>query len=145
MDPKLAIATKVVRPGKETLHPSDTDWVRIKFSEWERATGNLLACNQEKDSQAKALRRTEVDPGVWRGVELMVVGEQRCLWIPKRLTKLGSRDVVTDVELLEIIPAASSRAPGRRGPPVNVESSAERWHAPGFDLPLTGGRADTTP
>lgn len=101
------LATKVLQVGTGFEHPRGHDKVCVRITGW-TADGKIIdrsdgrqAC--EPDSVYWWL--DSVIAGWSEGLQLMVVGEKRRLWIPEKLAwSTGSRGcVVYDVELLEII------------------------------------------
>ena len=99
------LLSKVVTPGSGTMRPRATDLVQVHYREWD-AAGTTL-----DDSHARG------NPSVWMpaglmegltlGIQLMVEGETRRLWIPEKLAYGGMRGapqgmLVFDVELIKI-------------------------------------------
>jgi FKBP-type peptidyl-prolyl cis-trans isomerase len=99
------LASKVMQKGSGTAHPRANDAVRVNYSIW-RPDGRLL-----DDSKGKPALRpvTGLSEGWAEGVELMVVGEKRMLWVPAALALqprpgVTPSDVTVEIELLEILP-----------------------------------------
>ena len=103
---KDGLATKVTQPGTGKVHPQPNDAVKVNLSVW-KTDGRLL-----EDSKDKPIVRpvTGFFEGWTEGVELMVTGEKRTLWVPEALglkPRPGTPapgDVTVLVELLEILP-----------------------------------------
>lgn len=98
------LASRVLRPGTGTRSPVASDRVRIDYVGWQT--------NGERfDSSLERGRPAEFDvgrvvPGFSEGLELMVEGEQRRLWIPEALAYRGEDPtgmLVFDVELIAIL------------------------------------------
>lgn len=102
------IASKVVTKGKGTEHPKAADQVKVHFSAW-TTDGKLIESSVMQGSPT-VFPLDRVLPGLAEGVQLMVDGEKRRLWIPGKLAfgdtprpGAPSGTVVFDVELIEII------------------------------------------
>ncbi len=99
------IASKVLTPGTGTEHPTATSVVRVNYSGWTTDGNNFDASVRHGGPAEFPLNR--VIPGWTEGVQLMVVGEKRRLWIPQTLAYQGRPGapagmLVFDVELLGI-------------------------------------------
>jgi FKBP-type peptidyl-prolyl cis-trans isomerase len=115
---KDGLATKVTQKGTGTTHPHPNDGVRVNYSMWQ-TDGKLLDASKEKPA---ALPVTGVAPGWTEGVQLMVVGEKRTLWVPAALgfpPRPGTTpsDVTMLVELVEILPGPKTPADVKGPPP----------------------------
>jgi len=100
------LAWKILRPGTGTRHAGPKGVVRVHYTGW------TTAGRQFESSLAKGTPSTfnlsEVIPGWTEGIALMVEGEQRRFWIPKRIAYRGAPGkpegmLVFDVELLEVV------------------------------------------
>lgn len=99
------LASKVIKPGTGTVHPALTDHVKVHYSGW-TTDGKMF--------DSSVVRGTPISFGLdhviagWsEGVQLMVEGETRRLWIPGKLAYDGKPDrpqgmLVFDVELIKI-------------------------------------------
>jgi len=101
------LASKVLRRGsKNGKHPTASNQVKVHYTGWS-TDGTLFGSSIPHHEPAKlALARTM--KGWSEGIQLMVPGEKRRLWIPEELAFAGAPDkprgmVVIDVELLEIL------------------------------------------
>jgi len=99
------LAHRVLRPGTGTEHPSRTSTVTVHYSGW-TTDGELFDSSVRRGSPS-TFRLDQVIPGWTEGLQLMVVGEQRRLWIPEALAYKGQAGrpqgmLVFDVELLAI-------------------------------------------
>lgn len=106
------LATKVLAKGTGTQRPGRADSVRVHYSGW-TTDGKMF--------DSSVVRGTPLDfplngviPGFSEGLQLMVEGEKRRLWIPSKLAYDGMPGkpqgmLVFDVELLKVI--ASPQAP----------------------------------
>ncbi|MCX4247204.1 FKBP-type peptidyl-prolyl cis-trans isomerase [Paraliomyxa miuraensis] len=99
------LAHRVLRPSTGTEHPSRTSTVTVHYSGW-TTDGELFDSSVRRGSPS-TFRLDQVIPGWTEGLQLMMVGEQRRLWIPESLAYKGQAGrpqgmLVFDVELLEI-------------------------------------------
>jgi FKBP-type peptidyl-prolyl cis-trans isomerase len=117
---KDGLASKVTQKGTGTAHPLANDTVRVNYSIWQ-PDGKLLDATKDKP----ALRPvTGMSNGWTEGLERMVVGEKRTLWVPAALGPTGRpgstpSDVTMAVELLEIIPGPKT-PPDVKAPPKDA-------------------------
>ena len=100
------LASKVLTPGTGTDHPTATDTVKVHYSGW-TTDGNMFDSSVVRDRPA-VFPLNRVIAGWTEGVQLMVEGEKRRLWIPAKLAYEGKPDrpqgmLVFDVELLDIL------------------------------------------
>src|SRR3954454_2752339 len=98
------LATKVIAPGKGTDHPAKDDVVTIHYTGW-KTDGSMFdsSITRGKPSSFPVGR---VIAGFSEGLQLMVTGEKRRLWIPESLAYKGAREpkgmLVFDIELIDI-------------------------------------------
>jgi FKBP-type peptidyl-prolyl cis-trans isomerase len=102
------IASKVLVKGTGKEHPKATDKVKVHYSGW--TTDGKLFDSSVTRQEPIVFPLDQVIPGWTEGVQLMVEGEKRRLWIP---AKLGYGEnpppgapggtLVFDVELLDIV------------------------------------------
>jgi FKBP-type peptidyl-prolyl cis-trans isomerase len=103
---KDGLATKVMQKGTGSAHPHPNDSVRVNYSIWQQ-DGKLLDASRDKP----VVRPVTGQSAGWQeGLQLMVVGEKRTLWVPAALAAPArpgqtASDVTMVVELLEILPA----------------------------------------
>jgi FKBP-type peptidyl-prolyl cis-trans isomerase len=100
------LATKVLTPGTGTDHPLPTDLVKVDYTGW--TTDGKMFDSSVARKRPAVLPLGRVIPGWSEGLQLMVVGEKRRLWIPAKLAYEGKPDrpqgmLVFDVELLDIL------------------------------------------
>jgi peptidylprolyl isomerase len=108
---KDGLASKVTQKGTGTLHPQPNDAVRVNYSIWQ-PDGKLLDASKDAPSVRPV---TGMSAGWTEGVELMVAGEKRTLWIPAALAatpRPGATpsDLTMVVELLDILPGPKTPA-----------------------------------
>jgi peptidylprolyl isomerase len=99
------LTSKVVTPGTGKDHPLATDLVAVHYTGW-TTDGNMFDSSVAK-GKPTSFRVNGVIPGFSEGLQLMVVGEKRRLWIPEALAykgRAGSPNglLVFDVELIDI-------------------------------------------
>lgn len=102
------IASRVLKKGTGTVHPKATDQVKVHYSGW-TTDGKLFDSSVVRD-ESIVFPLNRVIPGWTEGVQLMVEGEKRRLWIPAKLAYgdnpgggAPAGTLVFDVELLEIV------------------------------------------
>ncbi len=102
------ISSRVLAKGSGKVHPKATDQVKVHYSGW-TTDGKLFDSSVMRD-EAIVFPLNRVIPGWTEGVQLMVEGEKRRLWIPAKLAYGDSPPpgapagmLVFDVELLEIV------------------------------------------
>jgi peptidylprolyl isomerase len=102
---KSGLASRVLQKGTGTEHPTATSTVSVNYSGW-TTDGQMFDSSVARGKPA-TFGLNQVIPGWTEGLQLMVVGEKRRLWIPKNLAYAGQPDrpqgmLVFDVELVEI-------------------------------------------
>lgn len=104
---KSGLASKVLKKGEGTAHPSATDSVTVHYSGW-KTDGELFDSSVVRGEPA-TFPLNGVIKGWTEGVQLMVAGEKRRFWIPAELAygenPGGGRPgglLVFDIELLKI-------------------------------------------
>ncbi|MEI7908272.1 MAG: FKBP-type peptidyl-prolyl cis-trans isomerase [Verrucomicrobiota bacterium] len=102
------LASKVLAKGTGSTHPKATDQVKVHYSGW--TTDGKLFDSSVSRGQPITFGLNQVIPGWTEGVQLMVEGEKRRLWIPAKLgygeNPGGGRPgglLVFDVELIQIV------------------------------------------
>jgi FKBP-type peptidyl-prolyl cis-trans isomerase len=102
------LVTKVLTPGKDKVHPTDNDQVKVHYTGWTK-DGKMFDSSVQRGEPTQ-FGVTQVIPGWTEALKLMVVGEKRRLWIPGKLAygdtpRMGAPagDLTFDVELLEIL------------------------------------------
>lgn len=102
------IASRVLTKGTGTDHPKATDQVKVHYSGW--TTDGKLFDSSVTRGEPIVFGLNQVIPGWTEGVQLMVEGEKRRLWIPAKLAYgenpppgAPAGTLVFDVELLKIV------------------------------------------
>jgi len=125
------LATKVLREGNGTDHPDAWDMVTVHYSGW--TTDGTMFDSSVKRGKPATFLLNRVIPGWTEGLQLMVAGEKRRLWIPVQLAynNMPNRPagmLVFDVELLSIEnkpepPKPPSAPADVAAPPANAEKT----------------------
>jgi peptidylprolyl isomerase len=99
------LATKVLTPGTGTRHPRANSRVTVHYTGW--TTDGEMFDSSVTRGESITFGLHQVIAGWTEGVQMMVEGEKRRLWIPERLAYAGSPGapagmLVFDVELIKI-------------------------------------------
>jgi FKBP-type peptidyl-prolyl cis-trans isomerase len=105
------LASKLLAEGTGKEHPTANDRVKVHYTGW-TSDGKLLDSSVER-GQPVNMAVIDGIKGWTEGLQLMVAGEKRRLWIPAKLAygEGGARpgvpagDLTFDVELIEILAA----------------------------------------
>jgi len=100
------LASKVLKPGTGTVHPTASSTVQVHYSGW-TTDGQMFDSSVARGTPI-SFALTRVIPGWTEGVQLMVEGEKRRFWIPSKLAYDGQAGMpqgmlVFDIELLKIV------------------------------------------
>jgi FKBP-type peptidyl-prolyl cis-trans isomerase len=99
------LSTRVLQPGTGKRHPRPTDRVTVHYTGW--TTDGKMFDSSRTSGQPATFAVNEVIAGWTEGLQMMVEGETRRLWIPEPLAyggRPGSPQgmLVFDVELIRI-------------------------------------------
>jgi len=99
------LASRVLQAGTGTQHPGPRSRVLVHYSGW--TTDGQMFDSSVSRGEPIAFGLYQVIPGWTEGVQLMVEGERRRLWIPEALAYGGRPGapagmLVFDVELIRI-------------------------------------------
>jgi FKBP-type peptidyl-prolyl cis-trans isomerase len=102
---KSGLASRVLSKGTGKDHPTATSVVTVHYSGW-TTDGKMFDSSVVRGAPA-TFGLNQVIPGWTEGLQLMVIGETRRVWIPEDLAYAGRPGrpagmLVFDVELLEI-------------------------------------------
>jgi FKBP-type peptidyl-prolyl cis-trans isomerase len=117
------LATKVIAKGTGKNHPTPADVVVVQYTGW-KTDGSMFDSSVGKGKPA-IFGVSRVIAGFSEGLQLMVTGEKRRLWIPEALAYRGQREpkgmLVFDVELIDVpsFPPADVK-----GPPADAKKTA---------------------
>jgi FKBP-type peptidyl-prolyl cis-trans isomerase len=102
------IASRILTKGTGTVHPKATDQVKVHYSGW--TTDGKMFDSSVQRGEPIVFPLNQVIPGWTEGVQLMVEGEKRRLWIPAALAYgenappgAPAGTLVFDVELIQIV------------------------------------------
>jgi peptidylprolyl isomerase len=118
------LATKILKQGTGNDRPAKDELVVVAYTGW-TADGKVFDSTVTR-GRPSTLNLSRVLPGLSEGVELMVVGETRRLWIPESLAFKGQTGkpagpLVFDITLLDM----PMRAPADvKGPPDEATRTA---------------------
>jgi peptidylprolyl isomerase len=117
------LATKVLKPGTGKDHPAKDDLVMVHYTGW--TTDGKMFDSSVARNQPSTFGVGKVIPGFSEGLQLMVTGEKRRMWIPEALAYKGQPGrpkgmLVFDVELLDL----PNRAPSDlKEPPADAKKT----------------------
>lgn len=100
------LAWKVLRPGKGTRHAGPKGVVRVHYTGW-TTDGKMFESSLARGA-VSSFKLDGVIPGWTEGIQMMVEGEERRFWIPKKIAYRGAPGkpegmLVFNIELLEIV------------------------------------------
>ncbi len=116
------LAFKIITPGTGTTHPTVNDRVTVNYTGW--TTDGKMFDSTKARNKPSTFQLGQVLPGWIEGLQPMVVGETRRLWVPEKLAFNGMEGrpkgmVVFDIELLEIVPGPQT-PPDVAAPPADA-------------------------
>ena len=119
------LASKVLQTGKGDKKPGPEDMVTVHYTGW-TTDGNMFDSSVAR-GKPNTFGVNRVIKGWGEGVQLMVVGEKRRLWIPEALAYQGKRDprgmLVFDIELLDIAASPRMAPPDVAAPPADARKT----------------------
>lgn len=100
------LATKLLKPGTAGTKPHSYDKVQVHYTGW--TTDGKMFDSSVKRGRPTTFGVKQVIPGWTEGLQLMVEGEKRRMWIPEILAYKGRAGMpagmlVFDVELIKVI------------------------------------------
>lgn len=119
------LASKVLQPGKGTAKPGPTDLVTVHYTGW--TTDGRMFDSSIPRKAPNTFPLDRVIKGWGEGVQLMVAGEKRRLWIPEALAYQGKREpkglLVFDIELIEFSPSPTVAPPDVAAAPADAKKT----------------------
>jgi FKBP-type peptidyl-prolyl cis-trans isomerase len=118
------LITMVEKPGTGKDHPAKDEVVTVDYTGW-TSDGKMLASTVTRGKPA-TLPVNRVLPGLGEGIQMMVIGETRRLWVPQSLAYKGQQGkpagtLVFDVTLLDL----PTRAPADvKAPPADAKRTS---------------------
>ncbi len=99
------LGSRVLSEGDGESRPTPTSWVRVHYTGW-TTEGEVFDSSRQR-GKSLTLPLDKVIDGWTEGLQLMVEGETRRIWVPEELAYAGKEGspkgmLVFDVELLEI-------------------------------------------
>lgn len=119
------LASRVVKAGTGTAHPAASDLVTVHYTGW--TTDGKMFDSSRTDNKTVTFPLNRVIAGWTEGVQLMVAGETRRLWIPEALAYKGTREpkgmLVFDVELVSFL-SPPTTPPDVKAAPADATKTA---------------------
>jgi peptidylprolyl isomerase len=108
---KTGLTSKVLVKGSGKARPTPADRVKVHYTGWTK-DGRMFDSSVQRGEPTE-FGVSQVIPGWTEGLQLMVQGEKRRLWIPSKLAYgdapmmpgAPAGDLVFDVELIELVQA----------------------------------------
>jgi peptidylprolyl isomerase len=121
------LASLVLQKGTGTDRPKANDIVTVHYTGW-TTDGKMFDSSFARNAPS-SFPVDKVIKGWSEGVQLMVVGEKRRLWIPQELAYNGTPGrpagmLVFDIELLSLAPSPSTPPPDVAAPPSDAKRTA---------------------
>jgi peptidylprolyl isomerase len=121
------LVSKKLVPGKGDKTPGPQDMVTVHYTGW--TTDGKMFDSSYARGKPSTFGVNQVIKGWGEGVQMMVVGEKRRLWIPQDLAYRGQAGrpagmLVFDIELLEISPNPTIAPPDVSGPPSDARRTS---------------------
>ena len=118
------LSSKTLAAGTGANHPAAADLVKVHYTGW--TTDGRMFDSSVSRGRPSTFRVNGVIPGFSEGLQLMVAGEKRRLWIPESLAYKGepgkpAGTLVFDVELLDI---PNRPPPDVKAPPPDATKTA---------------------
>ena len=128
------LASKILTAGKGSAHPAKTDVVTVHYTGW-TTDGKMF--DTSRAGKPATFPLNKVIAGWTEGVQLMVAGEKRRLWIPEELAYKGKEGrpagmLVFDIELI------SFNAPAPKETPSDPTKAPDDVQRPPADAKRTG-------
>jgi FKBP-type peptidyl-prolyl cis-trans isomerase len=145
------LASKVLQKGTGDKHPGPEDIVTVHYTGW--TTDGKMFDSSHARGAPSTFGVNRVIKGWGEGVQLMVAGEKRRLWIPEELAYQGRADrpqgmLVFDIELLEVATSPTVAPPDVAGPPADAKRTASglayKVLRPGTGTSRPGARSRVT-
>lgn len=117
------LAYKVLKPSPETRHPALTDLVTVHYTGW-TTDGKMFDSSLSNPTPVR-FPLNRLIKGWGEGLQLMVKGERRRLWIPQTLAYNGTPGrpagmLVFDIELFDFEPSPTVAPSDVKAPPADA-------------------------
>lgn len=121
------LASKIVKPGTGQEHPKATDMVTVNYTGW--TTDGKMFDSSVARGKPSTFPLDRVIAGWTEGVQQMVVGETRRLWIPESLAYKGAANrpkgmLVFEVELVGFTEDPTKAPADVKAPPSDAKRTA---------------------
>jgi FKBP-type peptidyl-prolyl cis-trans isomerase len=121
------LAFKVLQKGSGDKPPTPQDMVTVHYTGW--TTDGKMFDSSYARGVPNTFKAGALIKGFTEGLQLMVVGEKRRLWIPEELAYRGQPKrpqgmLVFDIELLEVSASPSVAPPDVAAPPPDAKKTA---------------------
>jgi peptidylprolyl isomerase len=120
------LASRVIKPGAGTTRPGPSDLVTVHYTGW--TTDGRMFDSSVTRGQTATFPLDRVIAGWSEGVQLMVAGETRRLWIPEPLAYRGQREprgmLVFDIELIAFTESPTRPPSDVKAPPADAQRTA---------------------
>ncbi len=118
------LATKVIKPGSGKDHPVKEDLVRVDYTGW--TTDGKMFDSSVARGKPSTFGVSRVIAGFSEGLQLMVPGETRRLWIPEALAYKGQEGRPKGMLVFEVtLTGMPNRAPSDvKSPPAEAKKTA---------------------
>jgi len=106
-----ALPMKVLAPGTGTQHPTDDDFVHVRYAVWKASNGSVI--DYTRTTMPAFVQMSKLLPGMRQMFEAMTPGERRRAWISSDLGagKIAAGETfVVDGELVDIVPPPTTPA-----------------------------------
>jgi peptidylprolyl isomerase len=125
---KSGLASKVIKPGAGGAHPAADDLVTVHYTGW-TTDGKMFDSSHTDGGRPVSFPLNHVIAGLTEGVQLMVPGETRRLWIPEELAYKGQANrtkgtLVFDVELVSFAPSPEKPPADVSAPPADARKAS---------------------
>jgi len=120
--------TKLIKPGSGAEHPGPSDVVTVLYTGW-TTEGRVFDSSVLRNNKPSTFALNTVLPGWSEGVQLMVKGEKRRLWVPEDLAFKGAKGkpagmVVFDIELVDFKASPTAAPPDVAAPPTDAKKTS---------------------
>jgi peptidylprolyl isomerase len=121
------LAYKVLEPGKGDRRPVKGDLVVVYYTGW--TTDGKMFDSSATRGKPSTFVVERVIPGFSEGIQLMVTGEKRRLWVPESLAYKGAEGrpkgmLVFDIQLLVVQTSPTAAPPDVAKPPDDARRTA---------------------
>lgn len=118
------LASKVIKTGSGGAHPGPADLVTVDYTGW--TTDGKMFDSSVARGKPTTFPLDRVIAGWGEGVQLMVKGETRRLWIPESLAYKGQAGrpkgmLVFDIELLDFTQSPTKAPDDVKAPPADAK------------------------